>query len=72
MFVPFYSSFSYEFNQDGVFPIFIENRGPTQPGLVNYLLTDVNLKTNQVLFFLMIKNSLNQFFQFLLNSKLIY
>ena len=68
----FYSLFSYEFNQDGVLPIFIENRGPTQPGLVNYLLTDVNLKTNQVLFFLMIKNSLNQFFQFLLNSKLIY
>ena len=33
----------YEFNQDGILPIIIENRGPTQPGLVNYLLKDVIL-----------------------------
>jgi len=48
--IQFKLSFSYEFNQDGILPIFIENRGPTQPGFVNYLLTDVNN------FFIVFKN----------------
>jgi hypothetical protein len=33
----------FEFNQDnGILPVFIDNKGPTQPGLVSYLLNDVS------------------------------
>ena len=38
----------FEFNQDnGTLPVFIDNKGPTQPGLTSYLLDNVSCILNQ-------------------------